>query len=63
MKPEEFKSIRAALSLSQGAMGIALGDGESHYSTRAVASWEGGERKIPPAVAKLSRLLLKVKKK
>lgn len=63
MTPEEFKKIRTALGHSQGSMGIALGDGESHYSVRAVASWEGGERRVPPSVGRLARLMLKAHEK
>jgi len=61
MKKEAFKKARESLALSQEQMAIQLGDDESRYSVRAVASWESGERKVPPAVAKLVKLMLLAK--
>lgn len=58
MTKDEFKKARDSLGLSQDKMAIQLGDDESRYSVRAVASWESGERKIPPAVAKLVKLMI-----
>lgn len=49
MTPEQFSKIREDLGLTQEEMGMRLGG----YSWRTVASWESGERGIPPAVGKL----------
>ena len=58
MNKASFKTARESLGLTQEEMAIQLGDDESRYSVRAVASWERGERKIPPAVAKLVQLMM-----
>lgn len=54
MTPEEFKSARYSLGVSQEVMGRRLGG----YAVRTVASWESGERAIPPAVAVLLTIML-----
>lgn len=63
MTPHEFKAARAELGLTQPEIGVRLGDESESYSVRTVASWEGGERKIPPAVSKLIRLMIRAKRK
>ena len=60
MNATEIKAARQTLGLTQPAMAHALGsEKDGHYSTRAIVSWENGERKVPPAVAKLVRLMLR----
>ena len=61
MNKAAFKTARESLGLSQDEMAIELGDGDSRYSVRAVESWERGDRKIPPAVAKLVNLMIMAK--
>ncbi len=61
MTKSEFKAARITLGLSHEQMAIDLGDGASRYSVRAVWTWEKGERKIPPAVAKLVKLMIMAK--
>ncbi len=61
MTPAEFKTARATLGITQEAMAIKLGDPPDRYSLRAVESWESGERKVPPSVAKLVNLMVRAK--
>lgn len=61
MKANEFKAARKKLDLTQEQIGAKLGDDDGGYSLRAVASWESGKRGIPPAVAKLVKLMLRAK--
>lgn len=61
MNPAQFKDARHKLGLSQREMGKALGDDLGGYAVRTVASWESGEREIPPAVRKVVYLLLAIK--
>ena len=49
LTPEQFASTREDLGLTQAEMGMRLGG----YSWRTVASWESGDRGIPPAVESL----------
>lgn len=49
MTPATFRRIRARLGFTQAEMGQHLGG----YALRTVQDWEGGKRKIPPAVALL----------
>lgn len=62
LKPNEFISARAALGMSRAKIAVYLGDGDDTYSVRAVGSWEDGTNAIPPAVAKLLKLMVKAKK-
>lgn len=62
MTPEEFKSARDTLGMSREQLGVAVGTKQDgHYMPRTVASWELGQRAVPPAVAKIVRLLLRNK--
>mgnify|MGYP001607841182 CR=1 FL=1 len=53
MTPDQFKTIRQALKMSQSQLGRQLG---VHRNT--IAAWELGQRPIPSAVAQLVPLLL-----
>jgi transcriptional regulator with XRE-family HTH domain len=55
--PEELKSIRHHLGLTQRQLGEALGYREKDAST--VRRWEYGARAIPPVVALLLRYMAK----
>ncbi len=57
MTPEEFKTIRTKLGLTQQQMAEWLGYGGKHLH-RTVRRWEAGDRTIPPSVAKLMRFTL-----
>ena len=59
MRADEFKLARAKMDLTRDEIGVLLGDGECRYSVRAVTSWENGTNQVPPAVAKVIKLMLK----
>ncbi len=59
MKAEVFRAARQKLDMTRDEIGIMLGDGESRYSARAVTSWENGTNQVPPAVAKVVKLMMK----
>lgn len=62
MNAQEIKQAREALGLSRAELGIAVGTKQDgHYTARTVASWELEQRAVPPAVAKVVRLLLRAK--
>ena len=52
MTPAEYRSIRKALGLTHAALAATLS-----VNLSTTQRWEAGEREIPPAVAKLLRLL------
>ena len=52
MTATDFAAIRKALGLSHAALAALVG-----VDQRSSRRWEAGEREIPPAVAKLLRLL------
>lgn len=48
--------------MTRAELGVAVGTKQDgHYTERAVGSWELGQRAVPPAVAKVIRLLLRTK--
>lgn len=51
MTPANFRAIRNALGLTQGALALRLGVGR-----RIVQYWESGERTIPETVARIMRV-------
>jgi len=53
MTPEELEKLRARLGLTQAQAAYRLGVHE-----RTWRKWARGERKIPPPVAKLLRLMI-----
>lgn len=61
MKGADFKIARLKLGMTQEQIGAELGDSDSRYSTRAVSSWENAEREVPPAVAKLIKIMVMAK--
>ena len=52
MTPPEFLAARAALGLTQGGIGTALG-----VARRTVQHWEAGDVHIPVLVARVIRLV------
>lgn len=58
MTGEEFRTARKRLKLTQDEMGRFLAIPPVRYTVRAVAAWEGDERRIPPAVEKLVYIML-----
>ena len=59
MTKEEFKAARLKLGLTQEQISLDLGEKDkTRYAIRTVASWELGEREVPPAVGKLVKLML-----
>ena len=62
MTPNEITQARESLGLTRSELGIAVGTKQDgHYTPRTVASWELAQRAVPPAVAKVVRLLLRAK--
>ncbi len=61
MNNKEFTAARKTLGMSREEIAVYLGDGDDRYSVRAVGSWEDGTNAIPPAVAKLVKLMVKAK--
>lgn len=61
MNKTEFIRARKALGMSRAEIAVYLGDGADTYSVRAVGTWEDGTRAIPPAVAKLVKLMVTAK--
>lgn len=57
MTPDELKSTRHQLGLTQRQLGEALGYNEKDAST--VRRWEYGARAIPPMAALLLRYMAK----
>lgn len=58
MTGKELKRLRKMLKLTQDELGRAVAESPECYSRRAVMAWENGERKVPPAVAKVVSMLL-----
>lgn len=63
MNANELKSAREELGLTRKELGISVGTKQDgFYTQRTVMSWELEERAVPPAVAKVVRLLLRAKR-
>ncbi len=52
MTPSDYRTIRKALGLTHSALAAALG-----VDIATTQRWEAGDRKIPPAVSTILRLL------